>query len=437
MNKVLVLGGGESGVGAALLAKLQGWQVSVSDYGSIEQSFKNELTKNKILFEEKGHSLEILDRVDLVIKSPGIPNNAPIIKRALAKDIQIISEIEFGYRYCQAQIIGITGSNGKTTTTSLMEHVLLSAGIRAKAGGNIGNSFCRLLTVVEEIDYYVLELSSFQLDDIVDFAPDYAIILNVTADHLDRYDYDIGKYAQAKFKIGENQTEDQVLLLNVEDEIVSKMYKSGEWSQRIIAIENIEYTEDTLVTTSGFKIDITDYALIGRHNMLNTIMVAEVCLDLGLSTADIANGLKSFQNIAHRLENVANINGIDYINDSKATNVDAVYYALDGIKQNIIWIAGGIDKGNDYTAIIENARKKVKALICLGKDNDKLIKTFSPHIKNIEEAGSMKEAVDLCQRYAENGDCVLLSPACSSFDLFKNYIDRGEQFKEEVWNILK
>ena len=437
MTFIVILGGGESGVGAALLAKRENFDVLVSDYGSIEKKYKEELNLHKIRFEEGGHSFEIIEKASFVIKSPGIPEHASIVKQIREIGIPIISEIEFAARYCEGKIIGITGSNGKTTTTMLTHHLISKAGKVAAIGGNIGNSFARLLVEEEPKDFYVLEISSFQLDDIEEFAPDIAVILNVTADHLDRYGEDMNLYGAAKMRITENQTDDQLLIVNGDDEWTSKLLDKNKTQATIKKVVADNYKTTLLTTVSYQKIETRDSSLRGEHNRFNTLCAAEVCMSIGISAEQIESSLRTFRNAPHRLESVAVIDQVEYINDSKATNVDAVYYALRAIDHPIIWIAGGKDKGNDYSHIDTLVEKKVKALICLGADNEKLLDAFTPIIKVIEDTDEINKAVQLASSYAEPGDVVMLSPACASFDLFNNYKHRGECFKEAVFQLLK
>lgn len=430
MNRIVVLGGGESGVGAAILAKHHKNEVFVSDYGYITKQNKNRLSKYQIEFEENGHTLDKIVSADLVVKSPGIPEKANIIKSIRQVAIPIISEIEYAYRFCKGRIIGITGSNGKTTTSLLTFHILKTAGRSVGLCGNIGNSFAGELVLEKKHDIYVVEISSFQLDDVQKFSADIAILLNVTPDHLDRYNYNFDEYANSKFKIANNQKSKNLLLINGSDVVIKENIRKLDKGQVVIGIQD----NNNLVTSSGLQFETKKFDLKGRHNYMNACFSIEACLHLGLTKNEIQKGLDTFVNDPHRMENVASINGITFINDSKATNVDSVYYALEALDSNLIWIVGGVDKGNDYGGIIDLVEKKVKLMICLGKDNEKLMSTFS--INNKIETQKIDEAVRVGFERGEPGDVVLLSPACASFDLFDNYIDRGNQFKEAVWNII-
>ena len=429
MNTV-ILGAGESGVGAALLAKKLGHTVFVSDKGKINDNYKAELEQNAIPNEEGEHTLKRILEADQVIKSPGIPDHIALIKEIKANDIPVISEIEFASRHTDAKIIGITGSNGKTTTTKLLYHLLKTAGVNAEVGGNIGHSFARLVLETKP-EFYVLELSSFQLDGIVEFRPDIAILLNITPDHLDRYEYKMELYAESKFRIVQNQGPEDLFIYNGQDEYSLKLLATRAQAPRKIAIT------DAMMTESGIKIgeesfDMSTSSLKGKHNQFNALCAVQAALSIGVQSEPLQEGLNSFVNAPHRLELVATIDGVDYINDSKATNVDAVYYALKAMQKPIVWIAGGTDKGNDYEVLLPLVEQKVKALICMGVDNSKLEVAFSSQVKIIENTRSAQEAVERAKTYGEHGDVVLLSPACASFDLFKNYIDRGDQFKAAV-----
>ena len=437
MALVVILGGGESGVGAAMLAKREGFDVFVSDNGKIEEQFKEDLNQHKVRFEESGHTFEIIGKAQIVIKSPGIPGHVSIVKQLRESGIPIISEIEFASRYCDKTIIGITGSNGKTTTTLLTYHLISSAGRSVGVGGNIGNSFARLLVEEETKDIYVLEISSFQLDDINTFSPDVSVILNITADHLDRYDGDMRKYGAAKLRIAENQNSKQLLIINGDDTWTDKLIGELKPKAKRISIHADQYEQTQLTTVSSEKIETKDSSLRGEHNRFNTLCAIEICMALGIEKEQIEKGLRTFKNAPHRLESVAVIDKVEYINDSKATNVESVYYALKAIDTPIVWIAGGKDKGNDYSSIEELVEQKVKAIICLGVDNEKLLDVFTPLIKVIEETQDINKALQLAQSYAHAGEVVMLSPACASFDLFNNYKHRGELFKEAVFNLLR
>ena len=429
---VAILGAGESGIGAALLAVKNKHQVFVSEYGIIKDSYRQELVDNKIDFEESGHSFERLVQADIIIKSPGIPEKAAIIQYLRKADKRIISEIEYASGYCNGQILAITGSNGKTTTSSLLYHILDTAGVDAQLAGNIGNSMARQLATRDSA-YWVLELSSFQLDDIHQLQPHVAVLLNITPDHLDRYEYDFNKYAAAKMRICKNQLERDFLVYNSEDvSILAAMQDLKIKSQRrLIApttLKNkVQSTDDTLSFEMNLK---------GKHNVFNAACAVEVARIVGIDEPTIAKALSSFQSIEHRLEIVASVDGVTYINDSKATNVDSVFYALDAMEAPTVWIAGGTDKGNDYEVIRHLVDLHVKAIVCLGVDNEKLITAFSASHKTYATQ-DIEDAIRQAAEWTSTGDVVLLSPACASFDLFKNYEDRGHQFKNAVWKLIK
>lgn len=437
MKNVIILGAGESGVGAALLAQKENYSVFVSEYGKIKDEYKSELIIHDIPFEENGHDFEKIETVDLIVKSPGIPEKAAVVQLIRKKNIELISEIEFAFRYCPGKIIAITGSNGKTTTTLLTYHIFSETGKSVEVGGNVGRSFARILVEEENKDYYIIEVSSFQLDDIRLFKPDVAILLNITPDHLDRYDYNIDNYAAAKLNITKNQDGDNVLIYNAEDEGINTYLSPEHKNKRLISIQSSNIENRSLLTSSAQKIDIQNYKLKGLHNIWNAQCAIEAALAAGISTKDIENALAGFSNVEHRLEKVAQINNILYVNDSKATNVDSVYFALGAFDTSIIWIAGGTDKGNDYKQLLDLVKEKVKALICLGVDNSKLLEFFSPHIKIIEETQDIENALRLASTYAEQSDVVLLSPACASFDLFNNYEHRGKLFKQAVFSLIR
>lgn len=431
--KVVVLGAGESGIGAALLAKQLGYEIFVSDKGSIKEKYKQELVENNIPFEEGNHSEKKIFEASVIIKSPGIPDKIELIRRLNEKGLEVISEIEFASRFTSAKIIGITGSNGKTTTTNLTYHLLKTGGLHVAMGGNVGYSFARLLTE-SQCDLYVLELSSFQLDGIKNFKPDIAMLLNITPDHLDRYDYQLENYIASKFRIIMNQGIKDTFIYNADNGNMQSFLKNQNLIMQTVPVKE-QTSAKPLIKVRQINFDLSGSALKGRHNRFNAICAIEAALLCGVEESDIRKGLQSFANDAHRLESIAVKQGVEYINDSKATNVDAVYYALDAMTKPIVWIVGGTDKGNDYGSLIKLVEEKVKAIICLGADNSKILEVFSPLIKNIEETSSAKEAVKRAGIYAEKGDVVILSPACASFDLFKNYEDRGDQFRTAVLNI--
>lgn len=433
-NQVAILGAGESGVGAAILAKQKGWEVFVSDFGEIKENYKRELEENEIEFEEKGHTTAKILNVGQVIKSPGVPDKAPIVKALLEANIPVISEIEFAAQYTDAIIVGITGSNGKTTTTNLIYHILKMARYKVGMAGNVGYSFARMVAE-EEHEYYVLELSSFQLDGIRFFAPDIAVLLNISPDHLDRYEYDFDNYIASKLRITMNQTDDNHLIYNAKDENILKQMAIGGTEAITHAVRPSELkVSDWKVNEETFS--ASELTIKGRHNLFNATCAIKAAMLLEVEISDIKKALRTFKNDPHRLEKIATKNGITYINDSKATNVDAVWYALDAMTEPIVWVVGGTDKGNDYAPLMDLVNEKVKAIICMGIDNSKIHEAFGTQIKIIEDTQSAKEAVNIATKYAESGDVVLLSPACASFDLFKNYKDRGEQFKTAV-NELK
>lgn len=430
--KVGVLGGGISGIGAALLAHARNHDVFVSDGGEIAAERKELLKNNNIPFEEKGHTLEMLVACDIIIKSPGIANSSSILQSLLNEDKEVIGEIEWAYRNVDGKIIGITGSNGKTTTTGLCHHFLHAAGINAAKVGNVGEGFCDFLAK-NSADWYVCELSSFQLEDITSFKPEIAVLLNITPDHLDRYDYDMNKYAAAKMMIAKNMSADDVMIYNAFDPVTVDKILSAQIDAKLWPIVETDLLGyDKVVVNEDVTLDMSSSKLMGKHNQLNVIAAARAAVLAGCKVESLQSSLESFVNESHRMEWLGEKKGVKYINDSKATNVDAVYYALEAIKSNVIWIAGGLDKGNDYGPIMDLIKNKVKALICLGLDNRKLYDAFSTEVYYISETTTMREAVRRAASHASSGDTVLLSPACASFDLFKDYRDRGEQFKEAV-----
>ncbi len=436
--RVVVLGGGESGYGAAYLAKTKGYDVFLSDYGSVQADYKEELNAHQIHFEEGKHSLNLIFSADIIVKSPGISNTIPLLVEAKEKGIEIISEIEWAYRYINGgKIIGITGSNGKTTTTSLMYEVLKNYSSSVCLAGNIGISFS-FQVASQSFDYYVLELSSFQLDDIVTFKPDIAILLNLSADHLDRYNWNMTEYVDSKFRIAMNQTNTDYFIgwkegehfLPQLDAIKSKerMF-SSEGNQEVQAF--FDQSAIYIKETATWQLDINNMSIKGKHNYMNVMAVGIASQLLDIPKAIVEKGLREFQSVEHRLESVRTLNNIQFINDSKATNVDAVYYALDTFVDPIVWIAGGIDKGNDYTQIKELVLEKVKVLICVGENITNFKTSFENEIPMMFTS-NMEAAVALAYEQAESKDVVLLSPACSSFDLFNNYGHRGKVFKELV-----
>ncbi|NQZ76018.1 MAG: UDP-N-acetylmuramoyl-L-alanine--D-glutamate ligase [Ekhidna sp.] len=445
-ERIVILGGGESGVGAAILAQQKGYEVFLSDGSALAPDRRRSLKSKKIDFEEGGHTEDLVLNASLVVKSPGIPDSAPLVQKLVAKEIPVISEIEFAYRFIEkAKVIAITGTNGKTTTSLLTYHLLKTAGYHVALGGNIGKSLAGLVAE-GGYHYYVVEVSSFQLDGIVNFRPDVAVILNISPDHLDRYDYNFNNYVSSKFRIVENLTNEQAFIYCVDSEPVSEQVNRRKIEASMFAMSaskndklsaylkdehlifNYQYKQDD----AKYQIPLSEISLIGKHNMVNSMAAILSALTMSVPIEKVLKGLKNFKNAPHRLEFVREIDGAAYINDSKATNVDSVYYALDGVKADIVWIAGGVDKGNDYSHIERLVSKKVKALVCMGKDNSTLVEYFGGKLNSVVEADSADQAVELAHELADKGDVVLLSPACASFDLFSNYEDRGDKFKEAV-----
>ncbi|MFJ1435968.1 UDP-N-acetylmuramoyl-L-alanine--D-glutamate ligase [Capnocytophaga canimorsus] len=441
MKKLVILGGGESGVGAAILGKKKHWDVFLSDKGKVATKYAEVLNQHTIRWEENKHTESEILSADCIIKSPGIPDTVEIIKKAKEKHIEIISEIEFAYRYTKGEIIAITGSNGKTTTTSLTYHILKESGLNVGVAGNIGKSFAQMVAE-DDKEYYVLEISSFQLDGITSFKPHIAILLNITPDHLDRYDYKMENYIASKFKITENQTENDYFIYDIDDPIIAQWLEKNEIkSQKIpFSIEKelnkgIYSLKDIIhmnIDNQTFEIEVKEMSLKGKHNVKNSMAASVSSRLLKVRKESIRESLKGFVGEPHRLEFVKTVEGITYINDSKATNVNSVFFALDTMKTPVVWIVGGVDKGNDYSPLLPYVHEKVRAIVCLGKDNSPILKSFGNVIDNIVETQSMEEAVSLSKQFAKNGDTVLLSPACASFDLFKNYEERGNEFKKEV-----
>jgi UDP-N-acetylmuramoylalanine--D-glutamate ligase len=443
MKRLVVLGAGESGLGAARLAKIKGYQVFVSDKGKIKKDTQSVLTNYEIEWEEGKHSESLILNADEIVKSPGIPDDVPLLIKARKKGIPVISEIEFAYRFTDATIIAITGSNGKTTTTMLTYHIFKNAGKDVAMAGNVGKSMAGLL-VDEDPEYLVLELSSFQLDGIIEFKPDIAILLNITPDHLDRYDYKFENYINSKLKLIQNQAKDDVLIYNADDEIIGEAMKKLDIHSKKYPfsltkkIKKGAYTKNETVIFNikqKFTMSLHKIALQGKHNTYNTMASGIASNLLDIRKENIRESLSDFKNIPHRLEFVGKVNGIDFINDSKATNINSTWYALDTLKGPMIWIVGGIDKGNNYGMIERMVAEKVKAIVCLGKDNKKIIDAFEDIIEPIVEASSAEEAVSKAYYLARPGEKVLLSPACASFDLFESYEDRGDKFKSAVKSI--
>ena len=444
MSRIVVLGGGESGVGSAVLAKAKGYDVFLSDMGKITQEYADVLQEWNIPYEQGKHTEELILNADEIIKSPGIPATAPMVKKIAERGIDIISEIEFAGRYDSARKICITGSNGKTTTTSLIYHLLKEAGLNVGLGGNIGKSYAYQVAT-EKYDIYVLELSSFQLDNVYDFKADIAIITNITPDHLDRYDHKMDNYVKSKFRITRNMSSDDCFIFCSDDEITIRHL-----DQIITKAQKLPFTQKSEVAQGAFvqgdkmivrykeqecDMYLQELALGGKHNVYNSMAAAIAAKVMDIDNEAIRNGLATFQAVEHRLEKVLSIKDVLYINDSKATNVDAAWYALECQTRPVVWIVGGTDKGNDYSTLIPLAKEKVKAMICMGLDNHKFHESFEGIVPEIHDVTSAADAVKLAHSLATAGDCVLLSPCCASFDLFKNYEDRGRQFKEAVRNL--
>ena len=443
-KKLVILGAGESGVGTAILGKKEGFEVFVSDFDKINKKYKQVLLHHEINWEEEVHSEAIILSADIVMKSPGIPDDAPIVIKLKKKGVAVISEIEFAAKYTDATLIGITGSNGKTTVATMTHQILKDAGKNVALAGNIGKSFAELVAT-ENIDEYVLELSSFQLDGIKDFVPHIAVLTNLSPDHLDRYEYDYDKYIDSKFRIVMNQTRDDYFIYDADDD------KINEWiSKRTIKSQLLPFSvkkelekgayiknNELIITIDNnpFTMPIAKLGLQGQHNTKNAMAASTVSKLLNIRKETIRRSLENFQGVEHRLENVLKINNVKYINDSKGTNVNATFYALDSMEAPTVWIVGGVDKGNDYSELFPLVNEKVKAIICLGVDNDKIIRAFGNVVDIMVETHSMQDAVKVAYRLSKRGDTVLLSPACASFDLFENYEDRGRQFKNAVRNL--
>lgn len=445
-ERVVILGAGESGTGAAILAKAKGYEVFVSDQGKIKDAYKAELTSHAIEFEEGYHTEEKITNASLIIKSPGIPDKAEIIKKVKAKGISVIDELEFGFRFIKGRVIAITGTNGKTTTTLLTYHLMKAVGFSVALAGNVGESLARKVASGDH-DWYVIEISSFQLDGTKTFKPHIGILLNITPDHLDRYEYKMQNYIDSKFRLVQNMDKSDYFIYYADDAVTG-----AEVSRKNIHTSSIPvslkgnnsfpaYFDGNEmrfeIAANSFGVKQSDTTLKGPHNLINTMSAVSAVLLAGGSEDKIREGLKTFKNAPHRLELIAIINGVEFVNDSKATNVDSVVYALGSYNGPLVWIAGGIDKGNDYSLIEADVKKKVRVLICLGKENDKLQKVFGNVVSEIYETQSVKELVQIALRVSKPGDVVLLSPACASFDLFKNYEDRGNQFREAVLELKK
>jgi UDP-N-acetylmuramoylalanine--D-glutamate ligase len=443
-NKLVILGAGESGVGSAILAQKQGYAVFVSDLGKIKVKYKEVLSNYNIEFEEGKHSEEKILKAEIVVKSPGIPDTAPLILKLKEKGIPVISEIEFAGRYTDAKTICITGSNGKTTTTLLTHYILKNAGLNVGLAGNVGKSFAWQVAE-ENHDIFVIELSSFQLDGMYDFRADVAVLLNITPDHLDRYNYNMQNYTDSKFRIIQNQRENDYFIYCEDDEVIQTEIAKKEIKSACIPFTLKEpanpgagISAEKLIINFNqkqFSMSILDLSLSGKHNTYNSMAAGIASMVFQIRNEQLRECLAGFHGVEHRLEWFLKVHGIEFVNDSKATNVNSTWYALESIPKTIVWIAGGIDKGNDYTMLKPLVKEKVKAIVCLGKDNSKLHAAFGKVLKNVVDASSMEEAVKAAYYLARNGDTVLLSPACASFDLFDNYEDRGNQFKEQVRNL--
>ncbi|WNM19185.1 UDP-N-acetylmuramoyl-L-alanine--D-glutamate ligase [Flavobacterium capsici] len=444
MQRLVILGGGESGVGTAILGKKKGYEVFVSDFGKIKENYKDVLNQYEIKWEDETHTEDLILSANIVMKSPGIPEKAPIVKKLVEKGIPVISEIEFAAKYTSAKTIGITGSNGKTTTTMLTYHLLKSGGLNVGLAGNVGKSFAWQVAE-ENFDCYVLELSSFQLDGIIDYKPEIAIITNISPDHLDRYDYKYENYIASKFRITMNQTEDDFLIFDADDEAISEWLKQNKTKAKLVPFslsKQFEFgafikqdTMNILINEEELEMKIVDISLEGNHNLKNAMAATSVAQLMKIRKETIRESLSNFQGVEHRLEKVLKIQNVQYINDSKATNVNATFFALDSMTVPTVWIVGGVDKGNDYSELMPLVREKVKAIICLGIDNKKIIDAFRDVVDMMVEVDNMRDAVITAKHLTEKGDAVLLSPACASFDLFQNYEDRGNQFKAAVKNL--
>lgn len=444
MQRLVILGGGESGVGTAILGKKQGFDVFVSDSGKIIEKYREVLNSYEIKWEDEAHSETIILNADVVVKSPGIPEKVVIVKKLMQLRVPVISEIEFAAKYTTAKTIGITGSNGKTTTTMLTYHLLKAGGLNVGLAGNIGKSFAWQVAL-EDYDYYVLELSSFQLDGNIKYKPDIAIITNISPDHLDRYDYKYENYIASKFRITMNQTENDYLIYDADDSAISDWLKKNKTKAQLIpfslhqTFENGAFiknnTMDIIINNEEFEMKIGDISLEGKHNTKNAMAATSAALLMKIRKETIRESLSNFQGVEHRLEKVLKIQNVNYFNDSKATNVNATFFALESMTAPTVWIVGGVDKGNDYDEIMSLVREKVKAIICLGVDNKKIIDAFGNVVDMMVEVDNMFDAVVTAKHLAEKGDSVLLSPACASFDLFQDYEDRGNQFKAAVKNL--
>lgn len=444
MKRLVVLGGGESGVGTAILGKKKGFDVFLSDFGKIKNNYKEVLVLNKLAWEEEKHSEELILNADVVMKSPGIPDKSPIVKKLHEKGIPVISEIEFAAQFSNVETIGITGSNGKTTTTMLTHHVLKQGGLNVGLAGNIGKSYAWQVAE-NKVEGFVLELSSFQLDGIVEYAPHIAVVTNISPDHLDRYDYNYDLYIAAKFRITMNQKKTDYLVYDDDDAEIGKWLKNNKTKAQLVPFslsgnnkKGLYVKNNTIYSTlnkGNFTMPINELSLEGKHNVKNAMAAIAVAQLKNIRKKTIRESLSNFAGVEHRLEKVLTIQNVEYINDSKATNTNSTYYALESMTKPTVWIVGGVDKGNDYNELMPLVREKVKAIVCLGVDNKKIVDAFGSIADVMVETTSMSEAVKIAQKLAEKGDAVLLSPACASFDLFENYEDRGRQFKAAVQNL--
>jgi UDP-N-acetylmuramoylalanine--D-glutamate ligase len=444
MKRLVVLGGGESGVGTAILGKKKGYDVFISDFGKIKNNYKEVLALNKLAWEEEKHTELLILNADVVMKSPGIPDKSPIVKKLKEKGIPVISEIEFAKQFSDVETIGITGSNGKTTTTMLTHHVLKQGGLNMGLAGNIGKSYAWQVAE-NKVEGFVLELSSFQLDGIVDYAPHIAVITNISPDHLDRYEYNYQLYIAAKFRITMNQRKTDYLIYDADDEAIANRMKEHKTKAQLVPFslsgknkKGLYVENNTIISTlnkGNFTMSINELSLEGKHNVKNAMAAIAVAQLKNIRKKTIRESMSNFAGVEHRLEKVLTIQSVEYINDSKATNTNSTYYALESMTRPTVWIVGGVDKGNDYNELMPLVREKVKAIVCLGVDNKKIVDAFGNVVDVMVETTSMDEAVKIAQKLAEKGDTVLLSPACASFDLFENYEERGKKFKEAVQNL--
>jgi len=444
MKRLVVLGGGESGVGTAILGKKKGYDVFISDFGKIKNNYKEVLALNRLAWEEEKHTEELILNADVVMKSPGIPDKSPIVKKIIEKGIPVISEIEFAKAFSDVETIGITGSNGKTTTTMLTHHILKQGGLNMGLAGNIGKSYAWQVAE-NKVEGFVLELSSFQLDGVLTYAPHIAVITNISPDHLDRYNYKYELYIQAKFRITMNQGKNDYLIYDADDEAINNWLKENKTKAQLIPFslsgnnkKGLYIDNNTIVSTlnkGDFTMPINELSLDGKHNVKNAMAAIAVAQLKNIRKKTIRESLSNFSGVEHRLEKVLKIQNVEYVNDSKATNTNSTYYALESMNTPTVWIVGGVDKGNDYNELMQLVREKVKAIVCLGVDNKKIMDAFGNVVDVMVETTSMTEAVKIAQKLAEKGDTVLLSPACASFDLFENYEERGKQFKAAVQNL--